>query len=69
MPRDLSSGQSVDQAALFTASPDAQTPRFESFADQIQSSTGKKKNLNPYLQVLVCDFVMLNQCFESLPQP
>lgn len=53
MPRNLFGRPGADEAPL-TASPDAQTPAFGSFADQTQSSRGAAENygLHPYVSTL-----------------
>ena len=51
MPRELPSRQ--DQATPLSASPNAQTPRFGSFAEEMRySGLEEKENLHPYIQTL-----------------
>lgn len=53
MPRDLFNRQAADPGGLLTASPDAETPRFGTFAEQMRCSrTEEKENLHPYIQTL-----------------
>ena len=53
MPRDLFYRRAADEAPL-TESPDAKTPGFGSFAEQLQSSRGKSREdgLHPYVSTL-----------------
>ena len=51
MPRELCSRQ--DQATPLAASPNAQAPRFGSFAEEMRySGLEEKGNLHPYVQTL-----------------
>ena len=53
MPRDFFSRQPADEVTPLTASPDAQTPRAGSFAEQMRISKGNdENNLHPYIQTL-----------------
>ena len=53
MPRDLFGRRSADEAPL-TASPDAKTPGFGGFAEQLQVArvNNAKNDLHPYVSTL-----------------
>lgn len=70
MPRDLFNRQPADQAESLTASPDAQTPRFGSFAEQMRvSGANENENLHPYIQTLTLSDVESCVALENATFP